>query len=74
MGETATNTANVNMQEGLAMGVEEGCLLADPCASHVCPKHSHCSDLWNAFSCVCDPGAGTETSYLTPGWCSKAPQ
>ncbi|XP_048865233.1 cadherin EGF LAG seven-pass G-type receptor 1-like isoform X2 [Brienomyrus brachyistius] len=56
MGETATNTANVNMQEGLAMGVGEGCLPADPCASHACPEHSHCSDLWDAASCVCDPG------------------
>ncbi|XP_072566477.1 cadherin EGF LAG seven-pass G-type receptor 1-like [Paramormyrops kingsleyae] len=56
MGETATNAANVNMQEGLEMGVEDGCLPADPCVSHTCPEHSRWSDLWNAFSCVCDPG------------------
>uniref|UniRef100_A0A8C9VE66 Cadherin EGF LAG seven-pass G-type receptor 1 n=1 Tax=Scleropages formosus TaxID=113540 RepID=A0A8C9VE66_SCLFO len=56
MGETATNTGNVNMLQGLKIRVEEGCDLADPCDSNVCPEHSHCSDDWSTHSCVCDPG------------------
>ncbi|KAJ8374025.1 hypothetical protein SKAU_G00046050 [Synaphobranchus kaupii] len=56
MGETATNTANVNMQQGHRVGVEEGCTAADPCASTSCPQHSRCRDAWNAHTCVCEPG------------------
>ncbi|KAJ8392025.1 hypothetical protein AAFF_G00083350 [Aldrovandia affinis] len=56
MGETSTNTANVNMQQGQRIRVEEGCDPADPCDSNICPEHSHCSDDWSAHTCVCDPG------------------
>ncbi|XP_066580030.1 cadherin EGF LAG seven-pass G-type receptor 1 isoform X2 [Amia ocellicauda] len=56
MGETSTNTANVNMNQGLKIRVEDGCDIADPCDSNICPEHSHCSDDWETFSCVCDPG------------------
>ncbi|KAG5830382.1 hypothetical protein ANANG_G00309990 [Anguilla anguilla] len=56
MGETATNTANVNMQQGRRVGVEEGCGTADPCGPASCPQHSRCSDAWNAHTCVCEPG------------------
>ncbi|KAL4624920.1 cadherin EGF LAG seven-pass G-type receptor 1 [Arapaima gigas] len=56
MGETATNTGNINMLQGLKIHVEEGCDLADPCESNVCPEHSHCSDDWSTHTCICDPG------------------
>ncbi|KAM6985970.1 cadherin EGF LAG seven-pass G-type receptor 1 [Aplochiton taeniatus] len=56
MGETSTNTANVNMQQGLKIRVEEGCDLADPCDSNLCPDNSHCSDDWSTHTCICDPG------------------
>uniref|UniRef100_A0A8C9TNK3 Cadherin EGF LAG seven-pass G-type receptor 1 n=1 Tax=Scleropages formosus TaxID=113540 RepID=A0A8C9TNK3_SCLFO len=56
MGETATNTGNINMLQGLKIRVEEGCDLADPCDANLCPEHSHCSDDWSAHTCVCDPG------------------
>ncbi|XP_065807162.1 cadherin EGF LAG seven-pass G-type receptor 1 isoform X4 [Labrus bergylta] len=56
MGETSTNVANVNMARGLKIRVEEGCDLADPCDSNICPENSHCSDDWSTHTCVCDPG------------------
>lgn len=56
MGETSTNVANVNMAQGLKIRVEDGCDLADPCDSNICPENSHCSDDWSTHSCVCDPG------------------
>ncbi|TSK13169.1 Cadherin EGF LAG seven-pass G-type receptor 1 [Bagarius yarrelli] len=56
MGETSTNTGNINMQQGLKIRVEEGCDLADPCESNICPDNSYCMDEWSAHSCVCDPG------------------
>uniref|UniRef100_A0A6Q2XMX3 Cadherin EGF LAG seven-pass G-type receptor 1 n=1 Tax=Esox lucius TaxID=8010 RepID=A0A6Q2XMX3_ESOLU len=56
MGETSNNVANVNMLQGLKIRVEEGCDLADPCDSNICPENSHCSDDWSAHTCVCDPG------------------
>uniref|UniRef100_A0AAY4D3X6 Cadherin EGF LAG seven-pass G-type receptor 1 n=1 Tax=Denticeps clupeoides TaxID=299321 RepID=A0AAY4D3X6_9TELE len=56
MGETSTNTANINMQQGQKIRVEEGCDVADPCDSNNCPENSHCSDDWSAHTCVCDPG------------------
>ncbi|XP_035281502.1 cadherin EGF LAG seven-pass G-type receptor 1-like isoform X1 [Anguilla anguilla] len=56
MGETSTNTANLNMEQGQKIRVEDGCDLADPCDSIICPEHSHCSDDWNTHTCVCDPG------------------
>ncbi|KAI4886088.1 hypothetical protein NFI96_021834, partial [Prochilodus magdalenae] len=56
MGETSTNTANINMQQGLKIRVEEGCDLADPCDSNICPMNSHCTDDWSTHTCVCEPG------------------
>uniref|UniRef100_A0A8D0AXG8 Cadherin EGF LAG seven-pass G-type receptor 1 n=1 Tax=Sander lucioperca TaxID=283035 RepID=A0A8D0AXG8_SANLU len=56
MGETSTNVANVNMAQGMKIRVEDGCDLADPCDSNICPENSHCSDDWSAHTCVCDPG------------------
>ncbi|KAF7668280.1 hypothetical protein LDENG_00021540 [Lucifuga dentata] len=56
MGETSTNVANVKMAQGLKIRVEEGCNLADPCDSNICPENSHCSDDWSTHTCVCDPG------------------
>nr|XP_057933071.1 cadherin EGF LAG seven-pass G-type receptor 1 isoform X1 [Doryrhamphus excisus] len=56
MGETSTNVANVNMARGLKIRVEDGCDLADPCDSNICPENSHCSDDWSTHTCVCDPG------------------
>ncbi|XP_036373685.1 cadherin EGF LAG seven-pass G-type receptor 1-like [Megalops cyprinoides] len=56
MGETSTNTANVNMQQGLRIRVEDGCDMADPCDSNICPEHSYCSDDWTTHTCICDPG------------------
>uniref|UniRef100_A0A6Q2Z0R2 Cadherin EGF LAG seven-pass G-type receptor 1a n=1 Tax=Esox lucius TaxID=8010 RepID=A0A6Q2Z0R2_ESOLU len=56
MGETSTNLANVNMREGQRIRVEEGCQVANPCATNVCPEHSRCTDDWSAHSCVCRPG------------------
>ncbi|KAJ8262011.1 hypothetical protein GJAV_G00161080 [Gymnothorax javanicus] len=56
MGETPNNAANLNMQQGQKIRVEDGCDLADPCDSNICPEHSHCSDDWNTHTCVCDPG------------------
>ncbi|XP_035384301.1 cadherin EGF LAG seven-pass G-type receptor 1 isoform X3 [Electrophorus electricus] len=56
MGETSTNTANINMQQGLKIRVEEGCDVADPCDSNICPGNSHCTADWGAHSCDCDAG------------------
>ncbi|KAL4656773.1 cadherin EGF LAG seven-pass G-type receptor 1-like [Arapaima gigas] len=56
MGETATNTGNINMLQGQKIGVVEGCDLVDSCDGNLCPEHSHCSDDWSAHTCVCDPG------------------
>uniref|UniRef100_A0AAQ5ZGN2 Cadherin EGF LAG seven-pass G-type receptor 1 n=1 Tax=Amphiprion ocellaris TaxID=80972 RepID=A0AAQ5ZGN2_AMPOC len=56
MGETSTNVANINMAQGLKIRVEDGCDLADPCDSNICPENSHCSDDWSTHTCVCDPG------------------
>uniref|UniRef100_A0A3Q3J3E4 Cadherin EGF LAG seven-pass G-type receptor 1 n=1 Tax=Monopterus albus TaxID=43700 RepID=A0A3Q3J3E4_MONAL len=56
MGETSTNVANVNMAQGLKIRVEDGCNLADPCDTSICPDTSHCSDDWSTHTCVCDPG------------------
>lgn len=56
MGETSTNVANINMAQGLKIRVEDGCDLADPCDSNICPENSQCSDDWSTHTCVCDPG------------------
>nr|XP_055045624.1 cadherin EGF LAG seven-pass G-type receptor 1 isoform X3 [Misgurnus anguillicaudatus] len=52
----ATNTANINMQQGQKINVEEGCDLTGPCDPNMCPENSHCADDWNAHTCTCDPG------------------
>ncbi|XP_034530111.1 cadherin EGF LAG seven-pass G-type receptor 1 [Notolabrus celidotus] len=56
MGETSTNVANVNMNRGQKIHVDDGCNLADPCDSNICPENSHCSEDWSTHTCVCDPG------------------
>lgn len=56
MGETPTNVANLNMAQGLKIRVEDGCDLADPCDSNICPENSHCHDDWITHTCVCNPG------------------
>uniref|UniRef100_A0A9J8CKV5 Cadherin EGF LAG seven-pass G-type receptor 1 n=1 Tax=Cyprinus carpio carpio TaxID=630221 RepID=A0A9J8CKV5_CYPCA len=40
----------------LKIHVEEGCDMANPCDSNICPDNSQCTDDWNAHTCVCDPG------------------
>uniref|UniRef100_A0A8C1SID2 Cadherin EGF LAG seven-pass G-type receptor 1a n=1 Tax=Cyprinus carpio TaxID=7962 RepID=A0A8C1SID2_CYPCA len=47
---------NINMQQALKIHVEEGCDMANPCDSNICPDNSQCTDDWNAHTCVCDPG------------------
>ncbi|XP_063053636.1 cadherin EGF LAG seven-pass G-type receptor 1 [Engraulis encrasicolus] len=56
MGETATNTANINMHQALKLRVEEGCQVTDACLTSLCPLHSRCHDTWGAHSCICHPG------------------
>uniref|UniRef100_A0A3P9H6T8 Cadherin EGF LAG seven-pass G-type receptor 1a n=1 Tax=Oryzias latipes TaxID=8090 RepID=A0A3P9H6T8_ORYLA len=56
MGETPTNVANPNIAQGLKIRVEDGCSLADPCDSNICPENSHCHDDWSKHTCVCNPG------------------
>ncbi|MGH0127324.1 UNVERIFIED_CONTAM: hypothetical protein FKN15_036694 [Acipenser sinensis] len=56
LGETATNVATLNMNQGKKIRVQNGCDVSDPCDSNTCPEHSHCSDDWKTHSCVCDPG------------------
>ncbi|XP_041110820.1 cadherin EGF LAG seven-pass G-type receptor 1 isoform X2 [Polyodon spathula] len=56
LGETATNVATLNMNQGKKIRVQNGCDISDPCDPNTCPEHSHCSDDWKIHSCVCDPG------------------
>lgn len=56
MGETPTNVANPNIAQGLKIRVEDGCSIADPCDSNICPENSHCHDDWSTHTCVCNPG------------------
>ncbi|XP_060784124.1 cadherin EGF LAG seven-pass G-type receptor 1 isoform X2 [Neoarius graeffei] len=56
MGETSTNTGNINMHQALRVRVKDGCDIPDACVSSVCPTHSHCKDTWASHSCVCEPG------------------
>nr|XP_006004060.2 PREDICTED: cadherin EGF LAG seven-pass G-type receptor 1 [Latimeria chalumnae] len=56
MGETSSNSASLNMSKATKTRVEEGCEVNDPCDSAFCPINSHCSDDWNSYSCICDPG------------------
>ena len=69
MGETSTNTANINMLQGQKIRVEEGCVLPEPCDAAHCPDNSHCSDDsvddLNTHTCVCDPGEHTHTHTQT---------
>ncbi|KAF4091142.1 hypothetical protein AMELA_G00033680 [Ameiurus melas] len=56
MGETSTNTGNINMHQALRIQVKDGCDVPDACVSSVCPTHSQCSDKWASHSCVCESG------------------
>uniref|UniRef100_A0A8V5FS30 Uncharacterized protein n=1 Tax=Melopsittacus undulatus TaxID=13146 RepID=A0A8V5FS30_MELUD len=56
MGETSTNIATLNMKQAIKINVKEGCEVDNPCDSNPCPQHSYCSDDWDSYSCVCDPG------------------
>ncbi|XP_072928982.1 cadherin EGF LAG seven-pass G-type receptor 3 isoform X2 [Hemitrygon akajei] len=38
------------------LSVELGCTVPDPCDSSPCPANSYCSNDWQAYSCVCEPG------------------
>lgn len=65
MGETSTNVATLNMKQAIKINVKEGCEVDNPCDSNPCPQHSYCSDDWDSYSCVCDPG-----NALTHPMCS----
>uniref|UniRef100_A0A4W4H7M5 Cadherin EGF LAG seven-pass G-type receptor 1a n=1 Tax=Electrophorus electricus TaxID=8005 RepID=A0A4W4H7M5_ELEEL len=56
MGETSTNTVNVNMRQALRVRIRDGCDPANMCVSNTCPAHSRCRDNWSSHSCVCEPG------------------
>lgn len=56
MGETSTNIATLSMKQAIKINVREGCEVDNPCDSNPCPQHSYCSDDWDSYSCVCDPG------------------
>ncbi|XP_059581872.1 cadherin EGF LAG seven-pass G-type receptor 1 isoform X4 [Alligator mississippiensis] len=56
MGETSTNVATLNMKQAVKINVKEGCEVDNPCDSNPCPQHSYCSDDWDSYSCICDPG------------------
>ncbi|KAM9471158.1 cadherin EGF LAG seven-pass G-type receptor 1 [Clarias gariepinus] len=56
MGETSSNTANINMHKALRVRVNDGCEVLDACVSSVCPAHSRCTDNWASHSCVCESG------------------
>ncbi|XP_013857210.1 cadherin EGF LAG seven-pass G-type receptor 3 isoform X3 [Austrofundulus limnaeus] len=53
-----------------AVKVETGCNVANPCVSSPCPAHSHCSDVWERHSCLCEPGyygrSCTDACHLNP--------
>uniref|UniRef100_A0AAR2M2I0 Cadherin EGF LAG seven-pass G-type receptor 1 n=2 Tax=Pygocentrus nattereri TaxID=42514 RepID=A0AAR2M2I0_PYGNA len=56
MGETSTNTVNINIRQALRLRVKDGCDIPDACMSSMCPTHSHCRDNWASHSCMCEPG------------------
>ncbi|XP_066489731.1 cadherin EGF LAG seven-pass G-type receptor 1 [Tiliqua scincoides] len=56
MGETSTNVATLNMKQAHKINVTEGCEVNNPCDFNPCPHHSYCSDDWDSYSCICDPG------------------
>ncbi|XP_069792757.1 cadherin EGF LAG seven-pass G-type receptor 3-like isoform X1 [Narcine bancroftii] len=39
-----------------SLNVELGCTIPDLCDSSPCPVNSYCSDDWQAYSCICEPG------------------
>uniref|UniRef100_A0A8C1N6T5 Cadherin EGF LAG seven-pass G-type receptor 1b n=1 Tax=Cyprinus carpio TaxID=7962 RepID=A0A8C1N6T5_CYPCA len=56
MGETSTNTANINIRLATRIRAKDGCNVPDACQSKLCPSHSHCTDNWASYTCVCEPG------------------
>lgn len=67
MGETSTNIATLNMKQAIKINVKEGCEVDNPCDSNPCPQHSYCSDDWDSYSCVCDPGNPVTIPCTHPG-------
>ncbi|TRY59254.1 hypothetical protein DNTS_026390, partial [Danionella cerebrum] len=53
MGETATNTAALNMHHALKFRVEDGCDPGESCDPEMCPENSQCTE---DNTCTCDPG------------------
>lgn len=64
MGETSTNTANINIRHATRIRAKDGCNVPDACQSNLCPSHSRCTDNWASLTCVCEPG---NTSSATKG-------
>uniref|UniRef100_A0A672NJX6 Cadherin EGF LAG seven-pass G-type receptor 1-like n=1 Tax=Sinocyclocheilus grahami TaxID=75366 RepID=A0A672NJX6_SINGR len=56
MGETSTNTANINIRHATRIHAKDGCNIPDACQSNLCPSHSRCADNWASHTCVCEPG------------------
>ncbi|XP_056107101.1 cadherin EGF LAG seven-pass G-type receptor 1 [Rhinichthys klamathensis goyatoka] len=56
MGETSTNTANINIRHATRVRAKDGCNVPDACPSNLCPTHSRCGDNWASHTCVCEPG------------------
>ncbi|XDV52911.1 hypothetical protein PO909_021553 [Leuciscus waleckii] len=56
IGETSTNSANINIRHATRVRAKDGCNVADACLSNLCPTHSRCGDNWASHTCVCEPG------------------
>uniref|UniRef100_A0A8C2GF97 Cadherin EGF LAG seven-pass G-type receptor 1b n=1 Tax=Cyprinus carpio TaxID=7962 RepID=A0A8C2GF97_CYPCA len=56
MGETSTNTGNINIRHATRIRVKDGCNIPDVCQSSLCPSHSRCADNWASHTCICEPG------------------
>ncbi|XP_073687546.1 cadherin EGF LAG seven-pass G-type receptor 1-like [Garra rufa] len=56
IGETSTNTANINIRQAARIRAKDGCNVPDACQSNLCPSHSRCTDNWASHTCVCEPG------------------
>uniref|UniRef100_A0A9J8CLR4 Cadherin EGF LAG seven-pass G-type receptor 1b n=1 Tax=Cyprinus carpio carpio TaxID=630221 RepID=A0A9J8CLR4_CYPCA len=56
MGETSTNTGNINIRHATQIHVKDGCNVPDVCQSSLCPSHSRCADNWASHTCICEPG------------------
>ncbi|XP_048462262.1 cadherin EGF LAG seven-pass G-type receptor 3 [Rhincodon typus] len=54
LGETSIGIAMPKPSR--TMNVELGCTVPDPCDSTSCPPNSDCSDEWQSYSCICEPG------------------